>query len=227
MTRTYAALLFAAGKGTRMAPLTDTRPKPLITVAGRTLLDHALDLTNVPCIGKRVVNAHYKGAMIHDHLRGRGVAISDEVALLETGGGLRHALPLLGDGPVVTLNTDAVWCGPNPVQTLCAGWTPAMEALLLLVPTSRMRGHSGPGDFARAADGRLTRGQDYVYTGLQLTRTNRVHGVRVPAFSLNVIWDQMIAHGGLYGLVWDGLICDVGRPESIPQAEAMLKEHDV
>lgn len=227
MTPTFPALLFAAGKGTRMAPLTDDRPKPLINVAGRALIDHALALLDVPCIGHRVVNAHYKSAMIHDHLAGRDIAVSYEADLLETGGGLRHALPLLGAGPVVTLNTDAVWRGANPVPTLCNAWHARMEALLLLVDRSHVHGHTGPGDFARATDGRLTRGRDLIYTGLQLTRTDRLPGIPDPAFSLNIVWDQMIANGGLYGLVWDGHICDVGRPDSIPLAESLLDRTDV
>ena len=223
----YPVLHFAAGRGTRMAPLTDDLPKPLVRVAGRTLLDHALDLTDVPCIGRRVVNAHYLGGMIHDHLAGRDIAISDETDLLETGGGLRHALPFLGTGPVLTLNTDAVWRGPNPVPALCDTFGPDAEALLVVVPKSRVHGHVGAGDFAIAPDGTLTRGRDLIYTGLQILRTDRLAGIPQPAFSLNLVWDQMIAARGLHGLVWDGDWCDVGRPDTLPLAEALLESPDV
>ena len=114
-------MLFAAGKGTRMAPLTDVTPKPLIPVAGRPLLDHALDLAREGGARRIVVNTHHLGDQIVRHLAGSGVAISDEAdALLETGGGLKKALPLLGDGPVLTMNPDVVWTGPNPVAALRA-----------------------------------------------------------------------------------------------------------
>ncbi|RYH04233.1 nucleotidyltransferase family protein [Salipiger sp. IMCC34102] len=218
----YPALHFAAGRGTRMAPLTDDRPKPLVEVAGRALLDHALDLTDVPGIGPRVVNAHYRGEMLHAHLAGRDIAISDEATLLDTGGGLRHALPLLGPGPVLTLNTDAVWRGSNPVPRICDAFGDGIEGLLLVLPKSRVHGHVGAGDFSMDPQGRLTRGRDLVYTGLQILRTDRLADIPKEVFSLNLVWDRMIAAGTLHGLVWDGAWCDVGRPDTIPLAEALL-----
>jgi MurNAc alpha-1-phosphate uridylyltransferase len=220
-------MLFAAGMGTRMAPLTADRPKPLICVAGRALLDHALDLTDVPQVGRRVVNVHYKADMVRAHLTGRDVAISAEDPLLETGGGLRHALPLLGAGPVMTLNTDAVWHGPNPLAQLAAAWQPQMEALLLLVPPAQVAGHVGKGDFAIAPDGRLTRAPAQIYTGAQIMRTDRLGDVSQDAFSLNLIWNEMAQRGGLYGISYDGRWCDVGRPDCIPLAEQMLQAPDV
>ena len=227
MTTRFPIMLFAAGLGTRMAPLTADRPKPLIPVAGRALLDHALDLTQVPCVSNRVVNVHYKGEMIRSHLSGQDIAISPEDPLLETGGGLRHALPLLGPGPVMTLNTDAIWRGPNPLARLADAWRPDMEALLLLVPKARVTGHAGPGDFRIGPDGRLTRAPDLIYTGAQIIRTGTLADVPQPAFSLNVVWDAMAARGGLYGIVHDGDWCDVGRPDSIALAEALLERPDV
>ena len=224
---TFPALHFAAGYGRRMAPLTDDRPKPLVTVAGRPLLDHALALTDHARIGRRVVNAHYHAPMIHAHLAGRDVAISDEETLLETGGGLRHALPLLGPGPVVTLNTDAVWRGPDPVGALTDAWRDEFEALLLLVPKANATGHAGRGDFDRLPDGRLRRGTDHVYTGLQILRPDRLAAVPDTVFSLREIWFAMIDAGTLHGLVWDGHWCDVGRPETIPLAEDLLARADV
>ncbi len=227
MTASYSVMLFAAGMGTRMAPLTADRPKPLICVAGRALLDHALDLTNVPQVGRRVVNVHYKADMVRAHLAGRDVAISAEDPLLETGGGLRHALPLLGAGPVMTLNTDAVWHGPNPLAQLAAAWQPQIEALLLLVPPAQVAGHVGKGDFAIAPDGRLTRAPAQIYTGAQIMRTDRLGDVPQDAFSLNLIWNEMAQRGGLYGISYDGRWCDVGRPDCIPLAEQMLQAPDV
>ena len=227
MTAPFSVMLFAAGMGTRMAPLTTDRPKPLICVAGRALLDHALDLTDVPQVGRRVVNVHYKAGMVRAHLAGRDVAISAEDPLLETGGGLRHALPLLGAGPVMTLNTDAVWHGPNPLAQLAAAWQPQMEALLLLVPPAQVAGHVGKGDFAIAPDGRLTRAPAQIYTGAQIMRTDRLGDVPQDAFSLNLIWNEMAQRGGLYGISYDGRWCDVGRPDCIPLAEQMLQAPDV
>ena len=227
MTDRFNVMLFAAGLGTRMAPLTADRPKPLITVGDRTLLDHALALTDVPCVGGRVVNVHYRAEMVRAHLDGTDVAISAEDPLLETGGGLRHALPLLGTGPVMTLNTDAIWRGPNPLTRLAQAWRPGMEALLLLVPRDRVVGHAGAGDFIAAPDGRLTRGPGAVYTGAQIIRTDRLAEVPQDAFSLNLVWDGMAARGGLFGVTHDGAWCDVGRPESIPLAESLLEQRDV
>lgn len=220
---TWPVLLFAAGLGTRMGPLVADRPKALVRVAGRTLIDHALDQTNIPEIGTRVVNLHYLPQMLRDHLKGRGVTFSDETEhLLETGGGLRQAVPLLGGSPVITLNTDAVWRGPNPVQTLLNGWRDEMEALLLIVPKPQVAGHLGKGDFRLDDAGRLHRAPEAIYTGAQIIRTDTLSHVKDAAFSMNLIWDQMAARGGLYGVTYTGQWCDVGQPSSIPLAEAML-----
>ena len=218
-----AVLFFAAGLGTRMAPLTVDRPKPLISVAGKALLDHALDFAvDIP---RKVVNVHYKAAMLRAHLAQRDIAISDESDLLrETGGGLRHALPLLGDGPVFTMNTDAVWRGPNPFEALAGAWNPdKMDGLLLLVDRARALGHIGKGDFEVGADGRIEWGPGPIYTGAQIMRTDALLQVPENAFSMHVFWNDMLARRRLYGVVYDGNWCDVGRPESIPVAEAMLK----
>lgn len=220
-----AIMIFAAGLGTRMAALTRDRPKPLIRVAGKALIDHALDLTGPLGPVRRVVNVHYRAAMLRAHLAGRDIVIADESgALLETGGGLRAALPLLGAGPVWTLNADALWTGPNPLLTLARAWDgAAMEALLLLVPLAGATGHKGKGDFARDADLRLRRGGPLVYVGAQILRTEGLAEIAEPAFSLNRLWDQAAARGGLFGVMHPGGWCDVGQPESLPLAEAMLR----
>jgi MurNAc alpha-1-phosphate uridylyltransferase len=220
---TFPVLLFAAGLGTRMGDLVKDRPKPLVQVAGKPLIDHALALTDLPEVGTKVVNLHYHANMLRSHLAGRNVLFSDETGLLrETGGGLRHALPLLGPGPVITMNTDAVWRGLNPIAQLIAAWRDEMEALLLIISRDQVQGHKGTGDFTRDADGRLHRAPDAVYTGVQIIRTETLAEARQDAFSLNLIWDAMAARGGLYGAVYDGQWCDVGQPSSIPLAEAML-----
>lgn len=216
-----AVMVFAAGLGTRMGELTRDRPKPLIPVAGRPLIDHALDLT----AGLRVVvNVHYRADQMRDHLAGRPVRITDETAqLLETGGGLRAALPLLDADPVFTLNSDAVWRGPNPLHVLADHWQGGMEALLLLLPRDRAIGHRGSGDFIAGPDGRLTRGPGLVYSGAQILQTGALGAVPEAAFSLNRVWDAMIARGTLFGVVYDGKWCDVGRPDSIALAEGLLR----
>lgn len=220
-------MIFAAGKGTRMAPLTDTRPKPLIEVAGQSLLDRALQMARDAGAERIVINTHYLGHMIQDHLAETDVAISDEAdLLLETGGGLRKALPLLGSGTVMTLNPDVIWTGPNPLGALAAAWEPSrMDALLMLIPYDTARGRVGPGDFSADASGRLTRNGDLVYAGCQIVKTERLAEIDEEIFSLNKLWDLMIADGRLCGISHPGGWCDLGRPETIPLAEAMLAEY--
>lgn len=218
-----ALMLFAAGLGTRMRELTRDRPKPLIEVAGRPLIDHALDLALAARVGRIVVNVHYLAGQIRAHLAQRPVILSDETAaLLETGGGLAHALPLLAADPVFTLNTDAVWTGANPLGELRTAWRGREEGLLLLVPREAATGYAGRGDFDLDDAGRVVRGTGYVYTGAQILRTSRFAARTPGAFSINPVWDEMIAEGALYGAVHAGGWCDVGRPESIALAEAML-----
>lgn len=219
-------MLFAAGFGTRMGALTADRPKPLIPVAGRALIDHALALTGRPYVRRRVVNTHYRADQIAAHLAGRAdLRLSHESPeILETGGGLRQALPLLGPGPVFTLNTDAVWTGPNPLDTLRDAWDPArMEVLLLLVPRDRALGHRGAGDFLSGPDGRLTRGAGAVYTGAQILCPDRLARIPARVFSLNLLWDGALAAGRVHGVIHPGGWCDVGRPDALPLAEALLK----
>ncbi len=219
-------MLFAAGKGTRMAPLTDVTPKPLIKVGQVTLLDRALWLARAGGVERIVVNTHHLGQQIVDHLAGTEVQISDEAdALLETGGGLRKALPLLGPEPVITMNPDVVWTGPNPVAALRAGWDEArMDALLMLVPLDATLGRQGGGDFGLDAAGRITRGGELVYGGVQIIRTDRLAEIGDAAFSLNRLWDLLIAEGRAFAVVHQGRWCDVGRPDCIPLAEGMLRD---
>lgn len=224
-------MLFAAGLGARMGALTTDRPKPLIEVAGRPLIDHALAQADAAGICQKVVNLHYLPEQLAAHLSARhDVALSwERDQILETGGGLRHALPLLGDGPVYTLNTDAVWTGQNPLTQLRDGWDGAkMGALLLLLPVTAARGHHGKPDFALDASGRITRhnqagGEGYLYLGAQILQTEALAKAPHRAFSLNLIWDQMIAEGRAFGIVHQGGWCDVGSPKGIAEAEAMLR----
>ncbi len=220
-------MLFAAGFGTRMGALTQTRPKPLIPVAGRPLLDRALDLAGEAGAAPVVVNVHYLGAQIMDHLAPRPeVRISDESAeILETGGGLRTALPLLGQGPVMTLNPDVVWRGPNPLSLLAEAWEPErMDALLLVKDRAGLPGRRGNADFT-LADGRISRAtgeEGVVYLGAQILRTGGLADIPQRVFSLNLLWDRMIAAGRAFALIYPGDWCDVGSPEGLAEAEAML-----
>ncbi len=218
----YPVMLFAAGFGTRMGALTASRPKPLIKVAGQPLLDHALELT--AGIPTRVVNAHYLSDQITAHLNGTGVHVSvEQPDILDTGGGLRFALSRLGTQPVYTLNTDAVWNGPNPLELLRAAWDPdRMDALLLCVPLARAVGRKTPGDFSLQPDGQLTRQGDLVYTGAQIIKTEGLHAIPEKAFSLNRLWNAQAETGRLRGLTYPGQWCDVGHPEGIALAEGLL-----
>ena len=220
-------MLFAAGLGTRMGALTADRPKPMIPVAGKPLIDHALALADAAGVTTRVANLHYRGDQLAAHLRDRNVALSWETEqILETGGGLRAALPLLGPGPVLTLNSDAVWTGANPLQELMAAWDAArMDALLLLLPVAQALGHSGSGDFLLDAENRISRAKGapgLVYSGAQIIRTGLLEQMPEKVFSLNLLWDKMILQGRAFGMVHQGGWCDVGRPDCIPIAEALL-----
>lgn len=221
-------LLFAAGFGTRMAPLTKTRPKPLVEVAGLPLIGHALSVARAAGIARIVANTHYLHDQMAAYLETEGVLISHEAPdILETGGGLRAALPFMGeDRPeaVLTMNTDAIWTGANPIAALLAEWRPdEMDALLMCVDPARATGHLGRGDFTRDVAGRLLRGPGLVYGGVQIIKPERLFDIPEQAFSLNRLWDGMLAEGRAYGAVHDGGWCDVGQPESIALAEALLE----
>jgi N-acetyl-alpha-D-muramate 1-phosphate uridylyltransferase len=223
----FPLMIFAAGFGTRMGALTADQPKPLIPVAGQPLIDHALDVANAAGVPRTVVNTHYRADQMAAHLSGRGVMISHEPGqILETGGGLKAALPLLGDGPVAILNSDGIWTGPNPLLQLAAAWdSTRMEALLLLLPLEKTLAHGPKGDFRLDAEGHLSRGaggEDHVYIGAQIINPARVAATSDSVFSLNLSWTQMIAAGTAYGLIHDGAWCDVGRPEGIAEAERLL-----
>lgn len=220
----FPVMLFAAGFGTRMGELTKSRPKPLVKVAGRALLDHALDLVADAGGARTVVNTHYLGHQISDHLTGRDIAISHETPqILDTGGGLRNALPLLGQDTVMTLNTDAVWAGPNPLAQLDAAWDPdRMDALLLCLPKENALGHKGAGDFVAEDGGPAQRGPGLVYSGVQIIKTAGLHDIVDKSFSLNVLWNDMIARDRLFILPYTGHWCDVGHPAGITLAEDML-----
>jgi MurNAc alpha-1-phosphate uridylyltransferase len=230
-------MVMAAGKGTRMRPLTATRPKPLIEVAGTTLIDHVLDHLRVAGVSRVVVNVHYFADSLEAHLKARArdleVVISDERGeLLETGGGLIKAKTLLRDDPFLCVNTDNIWIdGPvDGIKLLASQWDDSrMDALMLLVPLARANNHTGRGDFQMDPWGRLSRRKPgkvapYVWTGIQMLSQRLLVDPPARAFSTNVFWDRAIAAGRCFGVVHQGLWFDVGTPPAIPKTESMIAD---
>jgi MurNAc alpha-1-phosphate uridylyltransferase len=229
-----AAMVFAAGLGTRMRPVTDTLPKPLVRVAGKALIDHALDTLAAGGVERAVVNTHYLPDMIEAHLRGRrnpAIAISDErTKLLDQGGGVKKAMPLLGGGPFVVCNTDAFWIeGPGSnLRRLSAVWDPAeMDALLLVASTTTSVGVDWRGDFTMGPDGRLARRESwqvapFVYTGVGILKPELFADDPREVFGLAPILFDLAEKGRLRGVRLDGLWLHVGSPEAIVEAEAAI-----
>jgi N-acetyl-alpha-D-muramate 1-phosphate uridylyltransferase len=230
------AMVMAAGLGKRMRPLTATRPKPLVEVAGKPLIDHALDRLEAAGVKKALVNVHYLADALEAHVaKRRGsmkIVISDERAqLLETGGGLVKALPELGADPFLSVNSDNLWIdGPvDSMKLLASNWDDdRMDALLLLVPLARANCHSGRGDFHMSPIGTLRRRRangvaPFVFTGIQMISKRLFEG-ELPEgpFSTNILWDRAIESGRLFGTVHQGLWFDVGQPQSIRRTEDIL-----
>lgn len=230
------AMVMAAGLGKRMRPLTATRPKPLVEVAGRALLDHVLDRLRVAGVEKIVVNVHYLPGSIEAHLASKAqdleVAISDERdLLLETGGGMVRAAPLIDADPFLVVNSDNLWVdGPaDTLKLLASHWdSERMDALLLVVPHARAQNHRGSGDFHMDRSGRLRRREKarvapFVFTGIQMVSKALLRDAPEGAFSTNILWDRAIEEGRCFGAVHQGLWFDVGTPRSIGETEAFLQ----
>jgi MurNAc alpha-1-phosphate uridylyltransferase len=239
MMQVKQAMILAAGRGERMRPITDSRPKPLVEVAGRSLIDRQMDRVEAYGITDVVVNTSYLGAMLQAHLRTRPtphIRFSEEATPLETGGGVLKALPLLGQDPFFVMNSDVIICDAvqqTALQRLAAHWNDAsMDALLLLHPRQKAIGYDGAGDFFLESDG-LTlcrRGQrpeaDYVFTGTQLLHPRLFKDAPEGAFSMNVLYDRSRNEAGVLsrikGVVHTGDWLHVGEPAAIAQAEAFL-----
>ena len=220
-------MIFAAGFGNRMRPLTVNLPKPLVLVAGQSLLDRTLALAHGAGISKVVVNTHYLAHKIHNHLQDQPVKIVHEPEILDTGGGLKNARPLFDEATAFTSNGDAIWSGPNPFSTLALNWRDDCDALLLCAPINQIHGRLPPGDFSISNDGKITRGGDWVYLGVQIIRLGTLNQITEKVFSLNVIWDLLMNRGTLYAAHYSGLWCDVGTPENITLGAAVLGKLDV
>lgn len=230
------AMVMAAGLGKRMRPLTATRPKPLVEVAGKPLIDHVLDRLRAAGVGNIVVNVHYLPDALEAHLKARAsdfnVKISDErKLLLETGGGMIRAEPMIDADPFLVINSDNYWIdGPTDTLSLLASlWREAdMDALLLLIPQARAGNHHGQGDFHMLADGRLARRQKgkvapFVFTGIQMVSKRLLRDAPDGPFSTNILWDRAIEEGRCFGAVHQGLWFDVGNPAAIKATERALQ----
>jgi MurNAc alpha-1-phosphate uridylyltransferase len=216
-------MLFAAGFGTRMQPLTDKTPKPLIEVAGQTLLDRTLDLALEGGIKKIAVNTHYLGSAIEKHLKDSSVDIFHEQNILDTGGGLKNASSAFNGSTVFTSNSDAIWSGENPFLFLAKHWEDDCDALLLCAQISNIHGREKPGDFDLSENGTINRAGNLVYLGIQIIRLSLVDEVSESVFSLNLIWDTLIERNRLKVATYSGQWCDVGRPENIVFGEQLLE----
>lgn len=227
------AMVLAAGLGTRMRPLTETRPKPLVEVAGKALIDHTLDRLAEAGVAKAVVNVHYFADQVEHHVQARAapaVTVSDErELLLETGGGMVRAQSLLPD-PFFCVNSDNIWLdGPQDAfRDLSQAWDPSrMDALLLLVAHTGARNFVGKGDFHMDGKGRLSRRRSgriapFIFTGIQLVSKRLLRDAPEGPFSTNVLWTRAIEEGRLFGAAFTGQWFEVGTPESIAPTEAAL-----
>jgi MurNAc alpha-1-phosphate uridylyltransferase len=234
MSKVTRAMIMGAGLGTRMRPLTDDRPKPMVMVAGRTLIDHAIDRLVAAGVTRIVVNIHYKAAMLQAHLSKRRdveIVYSDETErLLDTGGGVVKAMPHFGGEPFFVVNSDSIWVegGASPLSAMQTLWdADRMDALLLLAEMETAMGYEGGGDFVLEPDGKVARAKDrieqpYAYPGVQIVHPRLFDGAPDGAFSTNIMWDRAIAAGRLTGCVLDGVWIHVGTPEARGEAEDYL-----
>lgn len=237
--RPEAGMVLAAGLGTRMRPLTDVVPKPLVRLKGRALIDHVLDRLAAAGVARAIVNVHHHPDALEAHLRQRKtpkIEISDERGvLLDTGGGVVRALPKLGQGPFLIHNSDSVWIegiGSN-LERLFAAWdSGTMDSLMLLASATTSLGYEGSGDFAMGTDGRLSRRGErqmvpFVFTGVSIAHPRMFANAPEGRFSLNKLWDEAIEKGRLFGVRLEGLWMHVGTPEALMEAERWIESEDV
>ncbi len=226
----------AAGLGTRMRPLTETLPKPLVKVRGRALIDHVIDRLVAAGVTLVVVNAHYKAEMIRAHLARRDdveIRVSDESeSLLDSGGGILKALPNFEGEPFYHANADTVWVegASRALDKLCARWDAStMDALMLLAPTVNTVCYEGKGDFMMDADGRLSRVPEgrispFVWMSIEILHPRLFDGVTPGKFSINPLWDKAIAKGRFFGMRLDGVWMHIDRPDAIKASEDFLAD---
>ncbi len=230
------AMILAAGLGTRMRPLTNDRPKPLVQVRGKTLIDHAVDRLVQAGVEMIVVNVHYRADLLKQHLAKRrdvDFRISDESGgLLDSGGGIAKVMPLFEGEPFYTHNSDSIWVEGtgHALEKMKAHWNAdEMDALMLVAPTVTAVCYEGRGDFLMDADGRLTRVSEqrvapFVWSGVQIVHPRLFDNLPGPKFSINLLWDRAIEKGRLFGLRLDGVWMHIDRPEAIEKSEAFLAD---
>ena len=235
MTKIDQAMVLAAGLGTRMRPITNKIPKPLVEVAGKTLLDHALDSLALADVQTTAVNVHYLADQIERHTKTRKnpqILISDErQELLDSGGGVKRAITPFSNAPFIILNADSFWVdtGSSNLLKMESVWnSDEMDMLLLVAPKDNSVGFDGKGDFFMNSDGQLVRrggaeSAPYVYAGAIITKPELFETIDEEAFSLNRLFDNAISAGRLYGHVLDGLWLHVGTPEAIGEAEQAVE----
>ena len=233
----HTAMVLAAGLGTRMQPLTDDTAKPLLKVAGRSMIDRLLDNLASAGVQRAIVNVHWCADQVEAHLKARQdleIVISDErAAVLETGGGLAKARPLLGDDPIFVVNTDAFWepTGAEPLQKLAERFDKElMDEVLLLADTKRCLGFPGAGDFFLEETGAITRRGDaasapWAYAGLRILKPQLYDGAPVEPFSANRIWNDLLLKGRVHGVPLDRFWLHVGDPQALKDAEFWLRCH--
>ena len=238
LTKPETAMVLAAGLGTRMRPITNSIPKPLVSVNGKSLLDYALDALADGGISDAVINVHYLADQIEDHVATRThptISISDERAeLLDSGGGVKKAMADKSEGPFYILNADSFWIdqGASTIESMGTFWnSKSMDMLLLLSNHTNAVGFDGKGDFFIDSEGRLTRrGQadaaPYIYAGAIIAKAEHFTAIKEEKFSLNQLFDQAIASNTLFGIPLDGLWLHVGTPESIVDAEQAIERFE-
>ncbi len=232
------AMALAAGFGKRMRPLTDDRPKPMVLLDGRPMIDHVLARLAKAGITRTIVNLHYKADVLETHLKQRQQApeilfSNERNMILDTGGGIKRALPLLGEQPFLLHNSDSVWIehDHDNIKALIAHYDPEkMDALLLLAPTRTSLGYDGAGDFFIEQEGRLRRRtpdeiSPNVFTGVSIQHPRLFRDSPQGAFSINILWDRAIAQGRVYGLPFKGIWMHVGTPDALNKAQEALDEH--
>lgn len=226
------AMILAAGYGKRMMPLTMRQPKPLIDVAGKTMLDRALDHTAQFNIRDVVVNCHYLSPLIQKHLEHRPhTKVLYEADILETGGGIKNALPYLGEKPFAVLNGDVVWFGSETLMHMAQEWNDDMDAMLMLVPIDRAEGYQHKGDFFLDEQQNLIRRGNhdeapYVFGGVQILHPRLFEGAPEGAFSINALWDKAIEEDRIKGFVHTGPWFHIGTPGDVTRYEERIQTLD-
>ncbi len=232
------AIVLSAGLGTRMRPLTDSMPKPLIPLNGQPLIDHCLGFLHAAHIREVVINTSYRAEQLEDYLAAHTAPPTihfsrEEPAPLETGGGIAKALPLLGDGPFLAMNSDAVFAPTaiHPITRMCEAWDDDVDFLMLLIPKANAVGWQGRGDFVMDDAGRIRRpleGEDapYIFSGVEIIRPEVFVGCPEGAFSLSKLWNQRLGEGGWFSriraVIHDGPWLNVGDLAGLAAAEAYL-----